>query len=156
MLISFIYILLYLIVFSLSVPCNFFKSVDRKKTGVKVIPFIISHPHEEKDRRMAGLENASYREKANILLDQTNRFRNRIVPCPVDGLKALLQEGISKGKDAFEKNWCSLQLALLLIRERADKVKIKQILNKTIRGEADGKIIIKDQDRTLLEVFSLQ
>ena len=64
-------------------------------------------------------------------------------------LKNLLETGISHGKNAYERNWCTFQLALLLMEEKADKKSIEAVLSKTVRGN-DGTIIIKEEDTLLL------
>ncbi|MBL7181322.1 MAG: hypothetical protein ISS65_14120, partial [Desulfobacterales bacterium] len=62
----------------------------------------------------------------------------------------LLQKGMVQGQDAYEKNWCALQLAVLLKKERFDRSIINEILEKTIKG-SDGKIILKEEDKYLLK-----
>ena len=75
------------------------------------------------------------------------------MPYPVDGLIALLQQGVSGGRDVYEKNWCALQMALLLKRQRADSRLIEEVLEQIVRGDA-GIIILEDQDRILLETIN--
>jgi len=122
---------------------------EREEFRVNLVPFIINGSQEENDWRIIGLEGASFREKAQILLQHVQTFRNWIVPYPVDGLQALLQEGMTKGKDDDEKNWCALQLALLLVKERHDKDAVNAVLNQIIRRD-DGTIILREQDALLL------
>ena len=119
-----------------------------------LVAFIARYPETEKEWGIVGLEGASFRAKAELLLAHIDNFRNWMVPYPLDGIITLLQKGISQGNDAFEKNWCALQLAVLLKKERADRNLINEILEKTIKGK-DGKIILKQEDKYLLERLKL-
>jgi len=65
-------------------------------------------------------------------------------------LKNLLETGIAHTKNAYERNWCTFQLALFLIAEKADKKSIESVLSKTVRGN-DGNVIIKEADTLLLQ-----
>ncbi|MGB2687740.1 MAG: hypothetical protein WBC36_02020, partial [Desulfobacterales bacterium] len=93
---------------------------------------------------------ASFRAKGEPLLAHIENFRNWMVPYPLDGIITLLQKGIFQGKDAFEKNWCALQLTILLSKERVEQSLINEILEKTIKDN-DGKIILKQEDKYLLK-----
>jgi hypothetical protein len=73
-----------------------------------------------------------------------------MVPYPLDGILALLEKGITQGQDAYEKNWCALQLATLLKKERVRRNVINAILENTIKDN-DGKIILKQEDKYLLK-----
>jgi len=130
-----------------------FSDDEKKAFRVDLIPFIMDRPSGKKDWDKVGLEGASYRSKALTLLSHVKQFRNWIVPYPVEGLKAILQEGISNAHDAYEKNWFALQAALIFLGERADKQLVKAILDQTIRGN-DGKIILKEQDKILLIIIN--
>jgi hypothetical protein len=114
-----------------------------------LVAFIAKYPETEKEWGIVGLEYASFRTKAEPLLAHIFSFRNWMVPYPLDGIITLLQHGIFQGKDAYEKNWCALQLAALLSKERVEQTFIDQILDKTIRDN-HGKIILKPEDRYLL------
>ena len=114
-----------------------------------LVVFIAKYPETEKEWGIVGLETASFRTKAEPLLAHIKSFRNWMVPYPLDGIITLLQHGISQGKDAYEKNWCALQLAALLSKERVEQSLVDQILDKTIRDN-DGKIILKPEDQYLL------
>ncbi len=124
----------------------------KKEFKVDILQFVTDRPKEEKDWAKVNLEGASFRKKATILLEHIGRFRNWIVPYPLDGLKALLKEGISSSKDVYERNWCTLKLALILTREKADTILIKTVLDQVVRGN-DGRIILKEQDKILLETI---
>lgn len=123
---------------------------ERKQNHVDLFPFVTRRVQEEKEWAGVKLEGAPFRKRAEVLLEHVDRFRNWIVPFPIDGLKALLKDGISRAKDVHDRNWCALQLALLLIREKADKALVKKILDQAVRG-IDGRIILKEQDKGLLE-----
>ena len=114
------------------------------------ITFIARYPQSEKEWSVLGLSNTSYRQKAELLLVHIANFRNWMVPFPLDGIVTLLQKGMVQGQDAYEKNWCALQLAVLLKKERFDRSIINEILEKTIKG-SDGKIILKEEDKYLLK-----
>lgn len=101
---------------------------EKQKLGVKLIPFITDY-HPKKDWESAGIGGASIRRKAEILLNHLKRHRNWIVPYPLDGVKHLLKEGISNGRDEHEKSWCSQQLKLLLAHEQIDHDLIKKLVN---------------------------
>lgn len=118
-----------------------------------LVTFIARYPETEKEWNIIGLEGASFRTKANMLLSQIDDSRNWIVAYPLDGIVALLQKGMSQGKDAYEKNWCALQLAALLKKERVARNFINQILENTIKDN-HGKILLKAEDKYLLKRFN--
>jgi hypothetical protein len=115
-----------------------------------LVAFIARYPETEQEWGIVGLEGASFRVKGEPLLEHIENFRNWMVPYPLDGIITLLQKGIFQGKDAFEKNWCALQLAILLSKERVEQSLINEILEKTIKDN-DGKIILKQEDKYLLK-----
>ena len=100
---------------------------EKQELGVKLVPFITEY-HPKKDWESAGIGGASIRRKAEILLNHLKRYRNWIVPYPLDGLKDLLRKGISGGRDDYEKRWCSQQLKLLLAHEKTDHDLIKKLV----------------------------
>ncbi len=119
-----------------------------------LVAFIARYPETEKEWGIIGFEDASFRAKAELLLTHIRDFRNWMVPYPLDGIITLLQKGMLQGKDAYEKNWCALQLAALLKEERVDRNSINKILESTIKDN-DGKILLKEEDRHLLERLKL-
>ena len=119
-----------------------------------LVAFIARYPETEKEWGIIGFEDASFRAKAELLLTHIRDFRNWMVPYPLDGIITLLQKGMLQGKDAYEKNWCALQLATLLKEERVDRNSINKILESTIKDN-DGKILLKEEDRHLLERLKL-
>ncbi len=119
-----------------------------------LVAFIARYPETEKEWNIIGLEGASFRAKAEPLLAHIDNFRNWMVPYPLDGIITLLQKGMSQGKDAYEKNWCALQLAVLLKKERVDRKTIDKILENTIKDK-NGKLILKDKDRYLVKQLKL-
>ena len=98
---------------------NKFSLTEQEKQFFKVdlIPLITGKARDETAWVKVGLKEASYRRKAEAMMSHIGRHRNWIVPYPIDGLKALLEEGIIQGNDAYEKNWCALQTAFLLMYE---------------------------------------
>jgi spermidine synthase len=119
-----------------------------------LVAFIARYPETEKEWGIVGLEGASFRTKGEPLLAHIENFRSWMVPYPLDGILTLLHKGIFQGKDAFEKNWCALQLAALLKKERFDRNSINEILENTIKDN-DGKILLKEEDKHLLEWLKL-
>jgi hypothetical protein len=115
-----------------------------------LVAFIARYPETEQEWGIVGLEGAPFRVKAELLLAHIDNFRNWMVPYPLDGILTLLRNGISQGKDAYEKNWCALQLAALLKKERVDRNVINEILKNTIK-DINGKILLKEEDRQLLK-----
>jgi hypothetical protein len=70
-------------------------------------------------------------------------------------VKALLAEGIRKEVDISEKNWCALNLVLLLTHERADQSQIKTVLARLER-DPYGRVILKKEDEGLWSVTEMQ
>jgi hypothetical protein len=71
----------------------------------------------------------------------------------VNGLEAALQAGMTGGKDAYERNWCALQLAGLLLNERGDRGEIETILQQAVKNDR-GRILVHEDDRELLPSIS--
>jgi len=124
---------------------------DKKKLETDLISFVMNLPENEEEWDKIALKNASFRKKAEVLLSYEERFRNWIVPYPVEGLKELLKNGMVRGEDIYEKNWCVLHLIRLLLRERADKEQLRAAADFAVRG-ADGEITVKEEDRLLLKI----
>ena len=120
-----------------------------------LVAFIARYPETEQEWGIIGFEGAPFRVKAEPLLAHIDNFRNWMVPYPLDGIITLLQKGIVQGKDAYEKNWCALQLAALLKKERFDQSIINEILEKTIKDN-DGKILLREEDKHLLKRLKLE
>ena len=140
----------------LSDPAAFPLSADdRKSAKVELIPLITGESSGAKDWAAAGLENASYRKKAQAMLNHIIRFRNWVVPYRIDGFKAILGKGAKEGGNAHEKNWCALQLALILLKEKADKKIVQQILAGTVKG-SDGEVVLEDEDKWLMESIKMR
>ena len=119
-----------------------------------LLVFAARYPESEKEWGILGLEKASVRAKAELLLAHIEQFRSWIVPYPLNGIITLLEKGIDQGRNAYEKNWCALQLAALLKKERVDPNAINKILENTIKDK-DGKIILKEEDEYLLKRLKL-
>ncbi len=124
---------------------------DKKKLETHLISFVMHFPENEEEWDKIALKNASFRKKAEVLLSYEERFRNWIVPYPVEGLKELLKNGMVRGEDIYEKNWCVLHLIRLLLRERADKEQLRAAADFAVRG-TDGEITVKEEDRLLLKI----
>ncbi|MBD3307841.1 hypothetical protein GF339_15520 [candidate division KSB3 bacterium] len=132
-------------------PDLFFVSPEGvEEGGLTLLPFLGHQAYEEQDWSKIGLTDASFREKAETLLEHIHRFRNWIVPYPIDGLLALLEDGMSQGQDMYERSWCALQLALLLLQEGTEKARVQHILDEAARQNG-GQIVLSNQDRVLLE-----
>jgi hypothetical protein len=115
-----------------------------------LVAFIVKYPDTEQEWGIIGYEEAPVRAKAEVLLMHIEKFRNWMVPYPLDGIVTLLQKGMVEGRDAYEKNWCALQLALLLQKERVDPEYINAIIDNTIKDK-HGKILLNQADTPLLE-----
>jgi spermidine synthase len=115
-----------------------------------LVAFIAKYPDTEQEWGIIGYEGAPIRVKAEVLLAHIEKFRNWMVPYPLDGIVTLLQKGMIEGRDAYEKNWCALQLALLLNKERVDPSYIKAIIDNTIKDE-NGKILLHQADQPLIK-----
>ena len=122
---------------------------------VDLIPMIIDKARDEEAWVKVGLKEASYRTKAEAMMSHIGRHRNWIVPYPIDGLKALLEEGIIQGADDFEKNWCALQTAFILIYESADMAQIKAVLDR-LKRDKDGQVFLKRGDEGLWESIEMR
>ena len=122
---------------------------------VDLIPIITGKTKDESAWVKVGLKEASYRRKAEAMMSHIGRHRNWIVPYPIDGLKTLLREGIIQGSDHYEKNWCALQTAFILIYENADMGQIRAVLANLKRGK-DGKVLLKSSDEGLWEFIQTQ
>jgi hypothetical protein len=98
---------------------------ERQFFMVDLIPLITGKLRGEDAWLKVGLKGTSYKRKAEAMMSQINRHRNWIVPYPIDGLKTILYEGVIKGTDVHEKNWCAGQTASLLMDKRDVQGKIK-------------------------------
>jgi hypothetical protein len=127
-----------------------FSLTEQEKQFFKVdlIPLITGKAKGEGAWTKVELEKASYKRKAEAMLSHIDQHRNWIVPYPIDGLKALLKEGILKGADVYEKNWCALHLGFLLTYERADGNQIKAVL-ATLQRDQDGRVVLQKEDEGL-------
>ncbi len=131
---------------------NKFPLADQEKQSLMVdlIPLISGKIRGEEAWGKAGLKGASYKRKAEAMMFHVNQHRNWIVPYPIDGLKALLKEGMIKGTDAYEKNWCALQSASILMYERADMGQVKLVL-AGLRRDREGRVLLQKGDEGLWE-----
>lgn len=118
---------------------------EKKSNRVDLIPMITGKARDEESWAKVGLKGASYRTKAKAMLSHIDKHRNWIVPYPIDGLKALLEEGILQGADAYEKNWCALQMVFFLTYERADQGRIKAVFDRLQRDKY-GNVLLRKED----------
>jgi hypothetical protein len=138
----------------LNTPDLFLLSPEQQQEfNVALLPFITT-PQEDTAWEVVKLRDVSFRPKAEILLQHVQRFRNWIVPYPLEGLRAVLQEGMENGQDAYEKNWCALQLALLLLQEHRDREQADAILRR-MQIRNDGTIFLLPQDADLLRQVNI-
>ena len=128
---------------------------DKQFFAVDLIPIITGKSKDERVWVKVGLKEASYTRKAEAMMSHIRRHRNWIVPYSIDGLKALLEEGIIQGSDDFEKNWCALQTAFILIYESADMGQIRAVLDRLKRNK-DGRVLLKSGDEGLWESIEIQ
>jgi len=122
---------------------------------VDLISIITGKTTDESAWVKVGLKEASYKRKAEAMMAHIGRHRNWIVPYPIDGLKSLLMEGIIQGADDFEKNWCALQTAFILIYESADMGQIRAVLDR-LKRDKDGRVLLKSGDEGLWEFIQTQ
>jgi hypothetical protein len=126
-----------------------------QQMGMDLLQFVVMPEQEKLDWGRIGLQNATFRKKAQALLDYVAKTRNWIVPYPVVGLEAILKKGMVESRDPFERTWCGLQLSLLLAREKADSGLIKKVVDGLMQ-QGGGRIPVADEDRHLLdEVYAL-
>lgn len=121
-----------------------------QEMGLDVLQFVATSNQKDLDWGRIGLKDATFRQKAWVLLDHVLKTRNWINPYPVAGLETLLKQGMSESKDPYERTWCALQLSLLLSREKADKILIKNVLDKVML-QNNGAMPVSEEDRHLLE-----
>ena len=122
---------------------------EKQAYRVDLIPLITGKAADEDAWGKAGLKGASSRQKAQAMFSHINRYRNWVVPYPIDGLKTLLESGSLQGTDAYEKNWCSLQKASLLIYEKAGGAEIKKVFDRLERDN-EGHVLLAKGDEWLL------
>ena len=122
---------------------------------VGLIPLITGKARGEDAWVKVGPKEAPYRMKAEAMISHIRQHRNWIVPYPIDGLKALLEEGIIKGADDHEKNWCALQIASILMYEEADISQIKILLDR-LKRDNNGRVLLKRGDEGLLEPIEMR
>lgn len=115
---------------------------------VDLLPFVQA-PQTDDAWTQIGLQNASFRARAEVLLDYVQRFRSWVVPFEIQGVWAVLQQGRTQGQDAYERNWCALQLASLTLQEKLDLPGAEAILAQISRTP-DGTPILKSDDYRLL------
>jgi hypothetical protein len=121
-----------------------------REYGVELLSFILEPVENEETWGRINLKNASIRAKAEILLTHVQTFRSWMVHYRMDGIVALLRQGMAKAESAADKNWCALQLAHLQINEKANERYVREVLGRTIRDSA-GHIILSSKDRHLLQ-----
>jgi len=117
---------------------------------VDLIPLITGKTKDKDAWLKVGLQGATYRKKAEVMMSHVSQHRDWIVPYPIDGLKAVLKEGMIKGTNAHESNWCTLQAALILLYEGTDIDQIKSILEK-LKKDNEGRLLLQKGDERLLE-----
>ncbi|MFQ5559449.1 MAG: fused MFS/spermidine synthase [Nitrospinota bacterium] len=122
------------------------------QVGIDVTPFISAPVLNEERWRRIGLFNATYKKKAKRLLEITYKNRNWIVPLPVAGLLKVLNDCILNGKDAYERNWCTLQLANFKMKENRGKSVVNMVL-ESVNLDNSGKVIARLEDEA--EMVSL-
>jgi spermidine synthase len=128
---------------------------ENKSSRMDLIPVITGKARVNEPSVRFRPAETSYRHKAEAMLNQFGRHRNWIVPYPIDGLKAFLEEGILKAADSYEKNWFAVQTALLLMYERAATNQIKTVLDKLERDK-DGRVLLERRDEGLLESIEMR
>jgi predicted membrane-bound spermidine synthase len=113
-----------------------------------LLPLITGKTRDEEAWAKAGLKGASYRTKATTSLSYFIQHRNWIVPFSIDGLRALLEEGITRGDEDSEKNFFVIQLTHLLVNERATIDQIRATLDR-LKRDKEGRVLLKEEDEGL-------
>jgi spermidine synthase len=122
---------------------------------VNLIPLITGKAKSGDAWGKVGLKEASYRKKAEIMLHHIGRHRNWIVPYSIEGLKALLKEGMIRETDVYENNWCALQATSLLMYEGAERGQIRAVLDRLKRGK-DGRVLLRRGDEGIWESIEMR
>jgi hypothetical protein len=125
---------------------------EKETRTLDMVSLITGDADHEEIWEKADLGDASFRKKASVLLNYMRKTRNWIVPYSTEGLKRLLKQGMAQGEDPYEKNWCGIQMARLLLEERTDKNQVRAFLNQMLR-DAHGDIVLKDEDQKLLNAL---
>ena len=110
--------------------------------GWHLIPLIARLPSDDTQWISAGLGGKTDRERANALLKQLYATRSWIVPYPIDGIKALLRQGLTQAKEDNDRAWYTLQLAKILLLEQADDETIREVL---------GNLPVDEQGKPMVE-----
>jgi len=97
---------------------------------IKLLPLIMENAGITKIWKNAGLGKTGYRTRCEALINHMVRRRNWIAPYPIAGLKALLEEGIGRGKDNAERNWCAVQRARLALQENEGMDRVRFFLSR--------------------------
>lgn len=115
------------------------------------LPYLMSY-NEKRDWSKSGLAKMNIRQKAEKMLQHVNTYRNWIAHYPVDGLTALLKDGVSDKENSFEdRNWFSAVLIDLLHSEGSDSEELKSIYEKMIRNQS-GEVICYDKDKKVVNI----
>ncbi|MDI6726302.1 MAG: hypothetical protein QMD32_05005, partial [Smithellaceae bacterium] len=126
---------------------------EREAMSVDLVSLIM----DQKIQRDAGLRTGSgaegYRERLSTLISQTGKTRNWISPYPLDGLMASLNDCVSQSKDPHEKNWCRLQQAAFLIREKGSAGRAGELLSGMLKDD-QGRVLLTKGDEQLLNIVS--
>jgi len=118
-----------------------------------IIPFIQRYPQDEAAWAMIGLAGASYREKAEVLMNQMRKTRNWLTPYLIEGFFDLLIDGGNHSQNAYEKNWCLLQLLDYLDKEGfLDNTKAQGIVSNLVRTPY-GEVILLPEDAHLKRIL---
>jgi spermidine synthase len=140
----------------LSDPVVFpFSEAEKKKFKVDLLPLIGSPDQSEQAWEKAGLKGATTRKKAEAMVQYISKFRNWVVPFPILGLKALLEKGMKDGADDYEKNWCALELSLMLTYRTGGQGPAKTVLEGAIKN-GKGQILVRPADLPLLETLTVR
>lgn len=123
---------------------------EKETFSIPLIRLIGRLPDHEDAWGEVGLEGASIRKKASAMLNHISNLRRWVAPYPIDGLKSLLEQGMAGATDPKERNWFVLQLARLLLMERADASSVDQVLSFAVRDQ-QGRLVIARRDGKLLE-----
>jgi len=122
----------------------------KQQLGLDLLPFVVNGNQAKPDWGAIGLQDATIRKKAQVLINYVQKTRNWIVPYRITGLEGLLRQGIVESKTPHERIWCALQLSLLLGQEGGNSRLVRDIMDKVTR-EYKGNLPVAEQDLPLLK-----
>ncbi len=126
---------------------------ERDAMSIDQISLIMGHSDRRDIRSRRGGQAEGYRERLSALISREEQTRNWISAYPLDGLMTLFNDCVGQGKDPYEKSWCRLQQAALLIRERKSPEQAKGLMAGLLKDDRGG-VLLRKGDEQLLKLVS--